>query len=489
MTGPHGPSEPPNRWRTLDRDLKYIGRLETASAYVSRPLIAGSIAVAFILVAGGAAVAVGGRSDVVVLAVAAVLAGYMALNIGANDIGNTMGPAVGARAIGLGAALFAAAVAEAAGALISGHEVVATISGRLLLFDQPSESRQIIPVMIAALAAASLWINLAGWLRAPVSTTHAIVGAITGAGVSAAGLGAVDWPQIGMIAGAWVLSPLLGGGLAAGFLALVDTLISEREDKIAAAQRWLPMLMGVMAAVFSAYLLARALPAISVPTAFLLAGSVVAGAATWLISRPVVRKAAIGLENRRRSLRPLFGPSLVMASLLLCFAHGSNDVSNAIGPLVAIVEALELDQRDAGGPTWTILLGAAGLSVGLVLFGARLIRIVGSEITRLNPVRSWCVALSTAATVLLASAAGLPVSSTHIAVGGVFGVGFYREWRARGARPPRDSAAAPPEVTRRRLLVRRSHVLTILAAWVVTVPLCATFAGLLYFLASLVGLA
>ncbi|OWJ75796.1 inorganic phosphate transporter [Haematobacter missouriensis] len=488
MIGPYGPPEPPNRWRTLDRDLKRLGRLEVASAYVSRPLIAGAIAVVFVLLAGGAAVAVGGRSDIAVLAVAAVLAGYMALNIGANDIGNTMGPAVGARAIGLGAALFAAAVAEGAGALISGREVVATISGKLIPLEGLSDPRQIVPVMIAALAAASLWINLAGWLRAPVSTTHAIVGAVAGAGVCAVGPEAVNWPQIGGIAVGWVLSPLLGGGLAAGFLALVNALIADREDKIVAAQRWLPVLIGVMVAVFGVYVFVRALPALSVPAAFLPGISLILGGLAWLIARPVVRRAAIGLENRRRSLRRLFGPSLVMASLLLCFAHGSNDVSNAIGPLVAIVEALGQEQTQAGGPVWTILLGATGLSVGLVVFGARLIRIVGSEITRLNPVRSWCVALSTAMTVLMASAAGLPVSSTHIAVGGVFGVGFYREWQSRRAGPPRDSAAAPPEVARRRRLVRRSHVLTILAAWIVTVPLCAAFAGLIYALARLSGL-
>lgn len=488
MIRPSGPSEPPNRWRTLDRDLKRLGRLEAASAYVSRPLIAVTIAVLFVALAGIVAVSAGERADLVILATAAVLAGYMALNIGANDIGNTMGPAVGARAIGLGAALFAAAVAEAAGALISGREVVATISGRLIPLAGLAEPRQIVPVMIAALAAAALWINLAGWLRAPVSTTHAIVGAVAGAGVSAVGLGAVNWPQIGVIAVGWVLSPLIGGGLAAGLLALVNRLIAEQQDKIAAAQRWLPVLTGVMAAVFSAYLFTRALPVVTLPRAMLPVIAFVVGLVVWLIARPLVRSASVGLENRRRSLRRLFGPSLVIASLLLCFAHGSNDVSNAIGPLVAIVQALEEDVGPPGGPLWAILIGAAGLSMGLLLFGARLIRLVGSEITRLNPIRSWCVALATAVTVLIASAAGLPVSSTHIAVGGVFGLGFYREWQATRSGPSGSGAVAAPEVARRRRLVRRSHVLTILAAWVVTVPLCAGFAALLYTLGRLVGL-
>jgi PiT family inorganic phosphate transporter len=201
------------------------------------------------------------------------------------------------------------------------------------------------------------------------------------------------------------------------------------------------------------------------------------------------------MENRNRSLKALFGVPLVISAGLLTFAHGANDVANAVGPLAAIVHA----QQSCGFaaqvhiPVWVMVNGAFGISFGLVLFGPRLIRMVGSQITKLNPMRAYCVALSAALTVILASWLGLPVSSTHIAVGGVFGVGFFREWHAE-RRARRNSLARPegrrlpPEERRRHKLVRRSHFMTIVAAWIVTVPATALLSGALFLvLDALVG--
>lgn len=209
---------------------------------------------------------------------------------------------------------------------------------------------------------------------------------------------------------------------------------------------------------------------------------------------PVIRRQSQGLENRNKSLKVLFGIPLVISAALLSSAHGANDVANAVGPLAAIVQASATGgiSEAVSIPLWVMLIGACGLSFGLFLFGPKLIRMVGSQITKLNPMRAYCVSLSAALTVILASWLGLPVSSTHIAVGAIFGVGFFREWdaarRARavqGMAPERPRTG--PEERRRRKLVRRSHVLTIAAAWVVTVPAAAALSGGLFLILRAIG--
>jgi len=202
---------------------------------------------------------------------------------------------------------------------------------------------------------------------------------------------------------------------------------------------------------------------------------IVVGLVAWKLSVPMVLRQSQGLENRKKSVRKLFAVPLVCSAALLSFAHGANDVANAVGPLAAIVHTVQAGRFDdsVSIPFWVMAIGALGISFGLMLFGPKLIRLVGSEITKLNPMRAYCVALSAALTVILASWLGLPVSSTHIAVGAIFGVGFYREWHA--ARRSRALGAVQgkvlaPEERKRRRLVRRSHFITMAAAWVVTVP-------------------
>jgi inorganic phosphate transporter, PiT family len=311
-----------------------------------------------------------------------------------------------------------------------------------------------------------------------------------GAGIAAAGFAAVNWSMMGAIAASWVISPVLGGVFAAIFLAVINSRIIYREDKIAAARVWVPILIGVMGGVFATYM---ALKGISRIIAFTLPQSVLIGIAIGvplaLIMRPVIRRQSAGMENRNKSLKALFAIPLVFSAALLSFAHGANDVANAVGPLAAIVHAVQ-----EGGaaeavtiPLWVMVIGALGLSFGLVLFGPKLINIVGSEITRLNAMRAYCVALSAAVVVIIASWLGLPVSSTHIAIGGIFGVGFYREWyHEQVLKENRDLSSLPVEERTRRKVVRRAHLLTILAAWVVTVPAAATLSGLLFLLLVLV---
>ena len=473
---------------TLDRDLGRFSNLEMAASYVSRPLVGPGIAFVFIMLAGlAAALSLGQTSNTLMVVIAATFGAYMALNIGANDVANNMGPAVGANAMTMGGAIVIAAIFESAGALIAGSDVVSTISKGIVAPDSIGESSVFIWAMMAALLSSALWVNLATWIGAPVSTTHSVVGGVMGAGIAAAGFGAINWGMMGAIAASWVISPVLGGLSAAGFLWFIKARIIYQPDKIAAARKWVPVLVGIMAGAFAAYLALKGLKnliKISLSGAVLLGLGI--GVGTWLTMIPVVRRQSKGLENRNKSLKALFAIPLVVSAALLSFAHGANDVANAVGPLAAIVQASQTGDftHDVAIPYWVMLIGAFGISFGLFLFGPKLIRMVGSQITKLNPMRAFCVALSAALTVIVASWLGLPVSSTHIAVGAIFGVGFFREWdaerRLRLAQDDADRPRIPPEERRRRKLVRRSHVMTIAAAWIITVPAAAALSALIF---------
>jgi PiT family inorganic phosphate transporter len=219
-------------------------------------------------------------------------------------------------------------------------------------------------------------------------------------------------------------------------------------------------------------------------------------ALAYLVARPWVRSQSRGMENRNQALRKLFHLPLICSAALLSFAHGSNDVANAVGPLAAILTSGESGMllTEVGVPFWVMLIGAVGISLGLFLFGPRIVRIVGEQITKMNPMRAFCVALSAAFTVLVASQLGLPVSTTHIVVGAVFGVGFFREYYTTHSRrrrhyirthkrsqPQKRAFAATQDELRRRKLVRRSHFMGIVAAWAITVPSAALLSALIFF--------
>ncbi|GGH22848.1 inorganic phosphate transporter, PiT family [Cribrihabitans marinus] len=482
-----------NKWKTLDRDLKRISRVEMATTYVARPLVAPGIALAFMVLAAlGAAVFLGSEPGGLVVVAAAAFGAYMAINIGANDVANNMGPAVGANALTMGGAIAIAALAESAGALLAGGDVVSTISKGIIDPASVAQTQVFVWAMMAALISSALWVNLATWIGAPVSTTHSVVGGVMGAGVAAAGFSAVNWATMSAIAASWVISPVLGGVFAALLLALIRNRIENRGDKIAAARVWVPVLVGLMAGVFSAYLAVKGLKRIvEIATGPALLIGLAAGLAAWAVTRPLVKRQSDGLENRSRSLKVLFRLPLVISAALLSFAHGANDVANAVGPLAAIVHATQHGDVAAkvAIPEWVMVIGAFGISFGLFLFGPKLIRMVGSQITKLNPMRAYCVALSAAITVIVASWLGLPVSSTHIAVGAVFGVGFYREWlsnSSRGRSPDKTGKRLAREERQRRKLVRRSHFMTIVAAWVITVPAAALISAMIFWLLNAV---
>lgn len=493
---------------TLDKDLGKVTRLQSATQDISRQIALPGLSILFLVAVTIFATLVVADGPLAIYAIiGAVVAGYLALNIGANDVANNMGPAVGSKALPMAAALVIAGICEAAGAILAGGDVVATVSKGIITPPADLGTINFILVMTAALFAAAVWINLATVIGAPVSTTHSIVGAVLGSGVAAAGFGVVAWPTLGAIAASWVISPVLGGLVAAGLLGLIKVTILFRQDRIAAARTWVPLLIGLMSGVFTLYMLSKGLSRIWSPsgqTTLVLAGALSLGG--WLVARPWVARRSAVMENRRKEVSRLFVLPLICAAALLSFAHGANDVANAVGPLAAIVSAAQTGSATTAGdvalPLWVLAIGALGISLGLALFGPRLIRTVGEKITKMDAIRAYCVAQAAAITVLGASTLGLPVSSTHIAIGGIFGVGLLREIltnrgvrrRPNGAAPePTDpSRPQPPaelterqrEKTEKRRLVRRRHAWSIAAAWVVTVPAAGVLAAGMYGLLS-----
>lgn len=500
----------------------------------------------------------GGISNNMFLAVAALIGAYMAMNIGANDVANNVGPAVGSKALTLTTAIIIAAIFEAAGALIAGGDVVKTIKNGIIDISAfGGNADPFIWAMMAALLAAALWLNFATMMKAPVSTTHSIVGGVMGAGIAAAGFDIVNWSTMGSIAASWVISPVLGGVIAAAFLFAIKKSIIFKDDKIEAAKIYVPIFVAIMSWAFITYIILKgvkhiwakilqflnSLPMISIevtdkPT-FITAitiGLIVAVIVYFFVKKRVNSNITT-LENTRASVNTLFTIPLIFAAALLSFAHGANDVANAIGPLAAINDAVVNGgvSSKASIPLWVMGVGALGISLGLALYGPKLIKTVGSEITDLDQTRAFSIAMAASITVILASQLGLPVSSTHIAIGGVFGVGFLREWLyvkdennhtieddftiIKDEQQNKDAYKAELKVieeksektqydytrivelyklienekkiiksTKKSIkkakkvqYVRRDAIKKIIAAWLITVPAAAVLAGLLYF--------
>ncbi|TDO99470.1 inorganic phosphate transporter [Marinomonas balearica] len=496
------------------------------------------IALAFICCAGYYATSNGAAvSNVSILAIAAAIGAYMAINIGANDVANNVGPAVGAKALTMTGAILIAAIFEASGALIAGGTVVGTIKKGIINPAAIADASTFIWVMMAALLAGAIWLNLATYLGAPVSTTHSIVGGVMGAGIAAGGWDIANWSKVSAIVASWIISPALGGMIAALFLIYVKRAVTYKNDMISAAKKVVPLLIAIMVWAFSTYLIVKGLKKLfKVEFITALGLGFIIAIVAYLIVRPMIAKAAASLKNEKESVNSLFTLPLIASAALLSFAHGANDVANAIGPLAAINDALISGgiSSKAAIPLWVMLVGGVGIAVGLALFGPKLIKTVGSEITHLDKTRAFCVAMAAAITVIIASQLGLPVSSTHIAVGGIFGVGFLREYlkasyerklnevmvhskragydvdqttlfverfkkadvdekrailRELKAEKSTDLISKQDRKTLKRAtkkeLVKRSALLRIAAAWIITVPASALLSALLFY--TLVG--
>ena len=413
-------------------ELKHIPEVKRVRKFDIKD--AGRIIIALVFIIGimwYASIYASGIEHRTLLIIAAIFGGYMAMNIGANDVANNVGPAVGSGALTLTGAIIIAAIFEAAGALIAGADVVGTIRKGIIDPSMIANTQVFIWIMLAALLAAAIWLNLATAMGAPVSTTHSIVGGVMGGGIAAAGFSMVNWGTMGKIAASWVISPVLGGMIAAGFLYLIKKNVIFQENKIEAAKKWVPLYIAIMSWAFGSYLIVKGFKHIikvPLPLAIVIGFFIALG--IYLFVKPIIVKKANTLPNERESINQLFTIPLIFSAALLSFAHGANDVANAVGPLAGINDAIMSGEfgKKAAIPLWVMLVGALGISLGLALYGPKLIKKVGSEITELDQIRAFCIALAAAITVIVASASGLPVSSTHIAVGGVFGVGFLREY-------------------------------------------------------------
>ena len=513
-------------------DLKNIDQIENAGLSTRKEFLRVGMALTFMI---AVMLYVGNTTEQVshhfLLIIAAVIGGYMALNIGANDVANNVGPAVGSKALTMTGAIIVAAIFEASGAIIAGGEVVSTIKNGIIEPTLINNTDTFIWLMMAALLAAAIWLNIATALGAPVSTTHAIVGGVLGAGLAAGGADIANWTALGGIAASWVISPVLGGLIAVAILYFIKRTITYQQDMLQAAIKIVPTLIFLMTWVFSTYLLMKGLNNIWKLSISIAGGIGLAIAiSVYFVVKPRIIRTARQLDQSKTSINRLFTLPLIFSAALLSFAHGANDVANAVGPLAAINDAIFSGSvaNKAPIPSWVMLVGALGISIGLALYGPKLIRTVGSDITELDKMRAFCIAMSAAVTVILASQLGLPVSSTHIAVGAVFGVGFLREYlkhsnakrieeikahhehtdpevvaeflkkfseasiKKKGLmlkELKQQSATAPLSKKERKTLkkvyrqelVKRSHLYKIAAAWVITVPLSGLLAGLLFF--------
>ncbi len=417
-------------------DINTIEKMNTVTAKSMSGYVKFSLALLFVaLVFGYSYSSYLHTPNSTFLILGAVFGAYMAMNIGANDVANNVGPAVGSKALTMTGAILIAAIFESMGAFIAGGDVVKTIKDGIINPDLIADPQIFIWAMTAALLAAALWLNLATALGAPVSTTHSIVGGVMGAGIAAAGFAIVSWGTMGNIAMSWVISPVLGGIIAAAFLYTIKKTIIYKKDMIEAAKKVVPFLIAFMAWAFSTYIILKGIKHL-IKLDFVTAASIGAGIALliYFIVSGIIAKKSAKLQNKRESINTLFNIPLIFAAALLSFAHGANDVANAIGPLAAIYDAVTNNEiaSKVDIPFWVMAVGAIGIVVGLTLYGPKLIKTVGSEITELDQVRAFSIAMAAAITVIVASQLGLPVSSTHIAVGGVFGVGFLREYLDSG---------------------------------------------------------
>ena len=404
------------------------------------------------------------------LILAAAFGLFMAWGIGANDVANAMGTSVGSRALSLRQAVVIAAIFEFLGAVLAGGQVTATIRKGIidpgLLADSPE---LLVFGMLASLLAAGVWLMVASYFGWPVSTTHSIVGAIVGFAVVGIGFAAVQWAKVGSIVASWVVSPLLAGTLAFALFRSLQRLIFDAGDPFRAAKRYVPMYIFLVGFIIALVTVLKGLKHVglelSLAQSYGLAA--VAGLLAMAIGTILIRRIRLQADADRdfhfTNVERVFAVLMVFTACAMAFAHGSNDVANAIGPVAAIVGVVqsggEVAQKSAL-PLWVLVVGAVGIIAGLATYGFRVMAVVGERITELTPSRGFAATLAAAATVVVASGTGLPISTTHTLVGAVLGVGMARGIAAINMRVAQN----------------------IFMSWIVTLPAGAILSIAFYFL-------
>ncbi|MGB5588295.1 MAG: inorganic phosphate transporter [Gammaproteobacteria bacterium] len=369
------------------------------------------------------------------MGLAALFGVFMAWGIGANDVANAMATSVGAKALTIKQAILVAAVFEFAGAVLAGGEVTATI--RKGIIDSTAlqgEPQLLIFGMLSALLAAGIWLLVASYKGWPVSTTHSIVGAIVGFAAVGLGMDAVKWGKVGTIVMSWVASPLTAGLIAYLIFRSVQWLILEREDPLARARKYVPVYMFLAAFNITLVTIFKGLKHVGLhlSTVEAYSAAVIIGVAVAIIGRIFIGRITSDKRADKRfhfhTVERVFGVLMIVTACGMAFAHGSNDVANAIGPVAAVVSVATsgVVGQQSPIPLWILFLGGIGIVVGLATFGIRVITTVGQKITHLTPSRGFAAELAAASTIVVASGTGMPISTTHTLVGAVLGVGMAR---------------------------------------------------------------
>ncbi|RFA31150.1 phosphate permease [Alkalilimnicola ehrlichii] len=369
------------------------------------------------------------------LILAAAFGLFMAWGIGANDVANAMATSVGSRVLTIKQAVIIAAIFEFAGAVLAGSNVTSTIRGGIIDTDLVAGTPETLVFgMLAALLAAGVWLLVASRMGWPVSTTHSIIGAIVGFGIAALGWHAVHWGQIGTIAMSWVVSPLLAGTVSYAMFRSVQWLILDRKDPLQAAKTYVPLYMFLAGFVMALMTMLKGLAhvGLELSTGQAYAYAFAVGLVVMLIGKFFIQRLQLDPQADREfhyaNVERVFGILMVVTACAMAFAHGSNDVANAVGPVAAIVSAVHTGQVQEAAvmPLWVLVLGAVGIVLGLLMLGHKVIATVGKNITQLTPSRGFACELSAASVVVFASGLGLPISTTHTLVGAVLGVGLAR---------------------------------------------------------------
>ena len=406
---------------------------------------------------------------VILLILAGLLGLFMAWGIGANDVANAMATSVGSGALTIKTAIIIAAVFEFSGAFLAGGQVTATIRKGIIdstpFVDQPE---RLVYGMLAALLGAGLWLFIASKRGWPVSTTHSIVGGIVGFAVVAVGHEAVKWGKIGEIVLSWVVTPLIAGVIAYLIYMSVLHLVLRRSDPLASAKRYVPFYIFMVGFVMALVTLFKGLKHIgldfSTEQAYIIATGV--GILTAVIGKILISRIKIDPKDdkdfRFTNVEKIFGVLMIFTACGMAFAHGSNDVANAIGPVAAVISIVNSGEvgQSSALPTWVLLLGAGGIVLGLAMMGRRVIATVGKSITELTPSRGFAAEIAAASTVVIASGTGIPISTTQTLVGAVLGVGMARSLNSLNLKVIRN----------------------VFMSWVITIPVGAAFAIISYYI-------
>jgi PiT family inorganic phosphate transporter len=372
--------------------------------------------------------------DAFVLVAGALVGLYMAANIGANDLANAMGTSVGSGALTLNRAVIISIVANLLGAVLAGGYVTNTISKGMINPDLfAAAPDKLMLGMFAALVASGIWVHLATVLGMPVSTTHSIVGAVVGFGMVSVGVGAISWGKVITVVLSWVVSPLAGAIIAGGIYYLIRERILRSDTPEKQAMRWSPFLIGSVLVVIVLSLIFKGLKNLHLNLGFgpALALALPCAALGGLVGRVWLKyllRRDEQAEDQRTPLQAFFAHLQVMTACYVAFAHGANDVANAVGPLAAIFSVVKTKSvvMQVVVPIWMLAIGGIAVGGGLFAFGSKVIETIGGKITEVTPVRGFCAEFGAATTILVCSRLGLPVSTTHVLVGAVVGVGFMR---------------------------------------------------------------